>query len=244
MSARAPFAALALTAFAAAADETAWFQKTTQALVDAIAAGDKAAWDAALADDWMVTTEDGEVQGKAKFLAELRPLPAGFSGVIKVQDLTVKDLGGAAVVHYWLDETEHVFDQVLHTRYVVTDTYRRDGKAWKAVAEQVTVVPRDLEPIQVDTRIWPQLAGEYAMSERTPRRYRVFLREGSLYGGADEKSAALLIPLSPLVFHQKGTIHLMVFVQDAKGEIVEVRELHKYNEVAMHRVRGAPAGGK
>jgi hypothetical protein len=37
----------------------------------------------------------------------------------------------------------------------------------------------------------------------------------------------------------------MVFVQDQRGEVTGVRELHKYNEVAMRRVPGpAPAGGK
>jgi len=196
-------------------------------------------WRAGLADDCIVTTEDGEVQGKAKFLDDLRPLPPGFSGNIKVQDLTVNDLGGAAVVHYLLDETEDIFGQVLRTKYIVTDTWRRADGGWKIVATQVVVVPRDLEPVEVDKRGWPALVGDYALSEKTPRRYRVFLRDGSLWGGADEKSATLLIPLSPLVFHQKGSIHLMVFVQDTAGRVEAVRELHKYNEVAMRRVHAA-----
>jgi hypothetical protein len=237
--------AFLLAAAALASGEAEWFQKTTQALVDAIATGDKAVWDAALAEDFIVTTEDGEVQDRAKFLQELQPLPPGFSGTITVRDLTVKDLGGAAVVHYLLDETETIFGQVLHTKYLETDTWRREGKGWKAVASQVTVVPRDLEPVAVDKHLWPSLAGDYALSPQMPRRFRVFFRDGSLYGGPDEKSAALLIPLSPLVFHQKGTIHLLIFVQDEKGEVTEVRELHKYNEVIMRRAPGgASAGGR
>lgn len=216
--------------------DVGWFQKTTQSLLDAVTAGDKAPWAAVLADDYTVTNEDGEVQDRAQLLATLAPLPKGFAGEIRVRDLTVKDLGSAAVAHYLLDETETIFGQNLHTKYLETDVYRRAGASWKMVASQVTVVPRDLEPVEVDKRGWPSLAGEYALSPQTPRRYRVFLRDGSLYGGSDEKSAALLIPLSPLVFHQKGTIHLMVFVRNAKGEVTEVRELHKYNEVIMHRL--------
>jgi ketosteroid isomerase-like protein len=218
------------------AADPAWFQKTAQAMADAVASGDKSVWDAVLAPDFSVTTEDGEVLDRKRVLDDLRPLPAGFSGVLKVVDLTVKDLGEAAVVHYWLDETETIFGQALHTRYVETDTWRRAGAGWKLLASHVTVVPRDLEPIEVDKRGWPSLAGEYRLSEKTPRRYRVFLRDGSLYGGPDEKSATLLIPLAPLVFHQKGSIHLMIFVRDASGAVREVREIHKYNELRMTRV--------
>jgi hypothetical protein len=66
--------------------------------------------------------------------------------------------------------------------------------------------------------------------------YEVRLRDGALYGGRDQQSATLLIPLAPLVFFQKGSIHTMIFVRDVSGEIREVRELHKYNEVVMKRV--------
>jgi hypothetical protein len=69
------------------------------------------------------------------------------------------------------------------------------------------------------------------------------MREGALYGGRDAQTATLLIPLAPLAFFQKGSIHLMIFVPDKSGAITEVRELHKYNEVRMKRVLNTrPAG--
>jgi hypothetical protein len=220
-------------------DPTSWFQSTTQALFDAVAAGEKPVWDRVLDADCMITTEDGEVFDKARFMEELRPLPPGFSGEIKVRGLTVRSLGGTAVVHYWLDETEDIFGQQLRTTYVETDTYRRAGDSWKAVAMQVTVVPRDLEPIELSSAGWPALVGDYRYSERATSRYQVFVRDGALYGGRDPKSATQLIPLAPLVFFQKGSIHIMVFVQDTTGAVSEVRELHKYNEVRLQRV-GVP----
>jgi hypothetical protein len=39
------------------------------------------------------------------------------------------------------------------------------------------------------------------------------------------------------VFYVQGSIHIIVFVQDASGSVNELRELHKYNEVRMTRVR-------
>jgi hypothetical protein len=231
---------VSFAARASTPDLTAWFQSTTQALFDAVAAGDKPVWDRFLDADCMITTEDGEVFDKARFMEELRPLPAGFSGQIKVRGLTVRPSGGTAVVHYWLDETEDIFDQQLRTTYVETDTYRRAGDSWKALAMQVTVVPRDLEPIEVSSADWPALVGDYRYSEKATSRYQVFVRGGALYGGRDPKSATELIPLAPLVFFQKGSIHIMVFVQDPTGAVREVRELHKYNEVRMQRVVGPP----
>jgi hypothetical protein len=203
--------------------------------MDAITNGDPAVWDRVMDADCIITTEDGEFQRKRRFLEELKPLPRGFSGKITVRDLTVRQLGAAAVVHYWLDELEQIFDQQLQTTYVETDVYRRSGASWQMVAMQVTVVPRDLEPIAQPATDWQELLGDYRYSDAATSRYQVFARDGALYGGRDQKSATRLIPLAPLVFFQQGSIHIMIFVRDASGSIGEVRELHKYNEVRMKR---------
>ena len=214
---------------------TSWFLQRTQALYDAVARGDKTVWRRTLADDCIVTDEDGHVYDKAGFLATLRALPKGFSGVIRVRHLTARTFGAAASVHYWLDEHEDVLGQMLHTVYVETDTYRRQGGEWRMIAAQVTVVPADLEPVAVDERGWPQLAGSYRLGGLSGPVSHAYLRHGSLYWGSDEKSAKLLIPLSPLVFFVQGSIHTIVFVRDPAGRITEALELHKYNEVAMRR---------
>ena len=163
-----------------APDPSEWFRSTTQALMDAVTDGDKAVWDRVLDADCIITTEDGEFQRKAKFLEELKPLPRGFSGKITVRDLTVRQLGGAAVVHYWLDELEQIFDQQLNTTYVETDVYRRDGASWRMVAMQVTVVPRDLAPIPQRSADWQELLGDYQYSPAATSRYRVFMRDDAL----------------------------------------------------------------
>jgi hypothetical protein len=201
--------------------------------------GEKTVWDRTLDDDCLITTEDGKFLSKAEMLKNVRPLPAGFAAHIDVRDVTVRRVGDAAVVHYWLDEVETIFGQELRTTYVQTDTYRRADGVWKAIAQHETVVPRDLEPIAVDSRDWKQLLGYYRFSERATSRYHVFERDGTLYGGNDESSATRLIPLAPLVFFQQGSIHIMIFVKDPGGAVNEVRQLHKYNEVRMRRAAGS-----
>jgi hypothetical protein len=219
------------------ADFKTWVEKTAQTLYDAVGVGDTAPWKRVIAADFIYTSEDGEVQNAAEFIAGLKPLPPGFSGGIKVADVSVRDIGGGAVAHYLLDEWEDIYGQKLHTKYLVTDTYRRHDRTWQMVASQTTVVPRDLEPVQVDTSKWPALVGEYRLSDQANRSYHVYLRDGALYAGSSEEKATSLIPLSPLVFFQKGSIHTMIFVEDAAGVITEVCEVHKYNELVMKRVR-------
>ncbi|MDE2138232.1 MAG: nuclear transport factor 2 family protein [Gammaproteobacteria bacterium] len=230
----------AMPAVAADQDDAAWFRATTQALWDAVTDGAPAVWDRVLDADCLITNEDGVVVGRRKYLEDIKPLPPGFSGDIRVRDLTVRSLGPTAVVHYWLDERENIFDQQLKTTYVETDTWRRAADSWVMVAMQVTVVPRDLEPVpNAAAGGWRELLGEYRYGERATSRYRVFVRDGALFGGTDPRSATRLIPLAPLVFYQQGSIHLMIFVRGRGGAVNEVRQLHKYNEVRMERVRGA-----
>lgn len=223
----------------AAAPDAAWFQKTTQALFDALAPGDKTPWEQTLADGCIITDEDGHIQSKAELLKDFSPLPPGFSGKIVIRDLKVQDLGDAAVAHYRLVESEDVMGQKLHTDYLTTDTYRETPAGWKIVASQVTVVPRDLDPVSVDPRVFAPLVGTYKLTPTAPNSYVVFIEGQDLYGGRDQRSATRLIPLSPQVYFQAGSIHTMIFVVDAAGAVTEVREVHKYNELAYRRIPAA-----
>ncbi len=220
-----------------AVPDQAWFQQNSQALADALAPGNKSVWDKAYASDALISDEDGKVQTKAELLKDFGPLPPGSSGDLKVIDLKVIPIGTVgAVVDYVLDEHEAVQGQELHTQYTTTDVYRSQLGGWKIVASHVTVVPRDMDPVPVDKSGWPLLVGEYRVGPLSKHSYHVYLREGSLFGGADEQSATALIPLSPLVYFQAGSIHTMIFVPDGKGGIAEVREVHKYNELVLKRV--------
>ena len=227
-------------AAAATNTETTWFLNRTQALYDGVTAGNRAIWRRTLSDDCIITDEDGHVYDKTAFIDTVRSLPKGFSGDIRIRHLTVRTFGAAASVHYWMDEHEDALGDKLHTVYVETDTYRRESGTWKMIAAQVTVVPADLKPVTVDKRGWPELVGSYRLGKEAPGVvYHAYLRGDSLYWGSDEKSAKLLIPLSPLVFFVQGSIHTMVFVPDGTRHIAEALELHKYNEVAMQRIGSA-----
>ena len=234
-----PVMLVASSAYAATPD-TAWFQQQTQALYDGVTSGDPKPWDEDIAADCIYTSEDGTTQSKAEVVKSIVPLPKGFSGGIKVMEFQLREAAGAVVTHYINDEWEDVFGQHLHTKYVNTDTWALRTGRWQIVATHATVVPRDEDPVPVSPKAFAAVVGSYSFDPAGKRVYKVFIRAGKLFGGKDEQSATELIPLSPLVYFQAGSIHTMIFVADAKGRVTELREIHKYNDLAYKRLDTAP----
>src|SRR5919198_4274172 len=163
---------------------TEWFQGIEQLLMDAIAAGNAAAWDQIMDDRCVVTSEEGEVRPKSAFLKELRPLPPGLEGGIRVRDLTVQEFSGFAVVRFLADEWETVFGQRLTTQYRVTDTFRRAESTWQMVSSHISVVTTDPPAQKVATDTWAGLAGTYQLLPNG-WKFHVVLRDHQLFGGRD-----------------------------------------------------------
>ena len=75
-------AAQALPPEPPAITETELVQRTQQ-LYDAVIPGNQTPWKAFYADDAMVYDEKGRAMDKKALLADLEPMPAGYSGTIK-----------------------------------------------------------------------------------------------------------------------------------------------------------------
>jgi hypothetical protein len=223
---------------AEAADAVRWFRATEQKLMDAIASGDKAAWDRVTDDSWVLTSEEGQLMGKKQFLDELRPLPAGLKGDISVQDLTVQHLEKVAIVRFLADEWETVFGQRLSTRYRVTNVYRRDREEWKMVASHLSVVTQDPPAQEVSRDQWPSFVGTYRL-QPDGWTLTVEMRDGLLWAGRDPKKLRQFIPLAPNVFVLSGSLGEWIFVTD-KGGVTHVLNFRKFEPLVWTRVDGAP----
>src|SRR6266853_4947167 len=106
----------------------------TQQLYDAVVPGYQAPWKKYFADDCIFADEKGRTLDKTKLIADITPMPAGYSGTIKIANVQSRIIGNTAVLSYDLSETETIFGQELHARYHTTDTWlQRDG-AWKIIA--------------------------------------------------------------------------------------------------------------
>jgi hypothetical protein len=223
---------------AEAAEAVRWFRSTEQKLMDAIATGDKEAWDEVTDPTWVLTTEEGQLMSKKQFLDELRPLPAGLKGDISVQDLTVQHVGDVAIVRFLADEWETVFGQRLSTRYRVTDAYRRDREEWKMVASHVSVVTQDPPAQAVSKEQWPSFVGAYRLLP-DGWTFTVELRDGLLWGGRDPKKLRQFVPLAPNAFVLSGSLGEWIFVTD-KGAVTHVLNFRKFEPLVWSRVEDGP----
>ena len=110
--------------------------RRTQELYDAIVPGNQAPWKKYFADDCIFTDEKGRVFDKPKLIADIAPLPKGYSGRIKIENAQSRIIGNTALLSYDADESETIFGQNLKARYHVTDTWlQRNGK-WQIIASQ------------------------------------------------------------------------------------------------------------
>jgi Domain of unknown function (DUF4440) len=60
--------------------------RRTQELFDAIVPGNQAPWKKYFADDCIFADEKGRILDKPKLIADITPMPAGYSGTIKIEN--------------------------------------------------------------------------------------------------------------------------------------------------------------
>src|SRR5262249_3992571 len=113
------------------------------------------------------------VKDRARLLAELTPLPPGYSGWITVEEFRCRDFGAFAVTTYVLDEHESVEGHAVGTRYRASDTWRRTDAGWRVVAMQGTALPQDPPAAPAAGTALADYQGVYSLSEHTSQVLRV-----------------------------------------------------------------------
>jgi hypothetical protein len=150
---------------------TATLQRATQALVDALAPGERGVWEHYTDLSLIYVTEDNEVKSRTQLLADMKPLPPGSSGWIVVQEFRCTHFGSFAVTTYIMDEHESIEGHELHARYRGSDTWRATADGWRLVAAQVYAVPQD-PPRGAPAALLADYEGVYSLSAVTRRRSR------------------------------------------------------------------------
>src|ERR1041385_8309621 len=87
--------------------------RRTQELFDAVVPANPEPWKKYYADDCLFADEKGRQLDKTKLVADITPLPKGYSGTIKLVKPVSRIIGDTAILSYDLDETETVFGQHL-----------------------------------------------------------------------------------------------------------------------------------
>ena len=133
-----------------------------QALLDAIAPGDRKIWDAALAPDAVYVDENGVILDRAEFMKQLDPLPPGASGTLRIASYSARIAGDLATVVHTDDEQENYHGQMLSTRYLMTETWHRESGEWKLHMVHAYAILKDPPPVTLPAKELPEYAGRYS----------------------------------------------------------------------------------
>jgi len=213
--------------------------RRTQDLYDAVAAGDQAPWKQYFADDCIFSDEKGRTMDKNKLVADITPLPTGYSGVIKLEHVQSRIYDDVAVLSYDANEAETIFGQQLSARYHITDTWLRRNGNWQIVASQAHRYYEDPALGKVDPKKFADFIGTYELAPGG--QTRTVLSEGdSLFVERNGKKDQLLPETSDLFF-RKGIEGRILFRYDKDGKVDGLID-RRNNEDVVWRKKAASDG--
>ena len=212
----------------------------TQELYDAIVPGDQAPWKKYFADDCIFSDEKGRTFDKAKLIADITPLPTGYSGSIKVNNVQSRIINDTAVLSYDLDETETIFGQNLRARYHVTDTWLRRSGEWKIIASQAHRYYEDPAIGKIDPKKFGDFVGIYELAPDQTRS--VTAEGGNLFVERKGKREQLnkkeqLFPETSDLFFRKGVEGRILFRYDAHGKVDALIDRRNNEDVVWAKKR-------
>lgn len=208
--------------------------RRTQELVDSVAAGDKRPWKKYFADDCLFFDERGRNMNKEALVADIEPLPDGYSGKIKVRNPQSHIDGEVAILSYDLDESETAYGQVMKARYHETDTWMKRSGAWQIVAGQVLRYYEDPAPGQVDARTYANYVGVY---ETAPgKTMTVSLEHGHLFRQRGDHAKAELIPEAEGIFFRKGVEGRTLFRRGTDGKVDALIDRRNNEDIIWKKV--------
>lgn len=205
-----------------------------QALLDAIAPGDRKVWDEVLAPEAVYVDENGVIMNRAEYLKQLDPLPAGASGTLRIASYSAHVTGDLACVIHTDDEEENYHGQILHAQYLMTETWRRDGGAWKLYIVHVYAVLKNPPAIDLPVAALAEYAGRYSGGDDLA--YVVQWDGKQLTGGRVGR------PLSPLRTEVRDVLFVpgqprvrKIFQRDKEGRITGFVDRREGEDLVWHR---------
>src|SRR6266513_5149205 len=182
--------------------------RRTQELYDAIVPGNQAPWKKYFADDCIFADEKGRVFDKPKLIADIAPLPKGYSGSIKIENAQSRIIGNTALLSYDADESETIFGQNLKARYYVTDTWLQRNGEWQIIASQAHRYYEDPAVGKVDPKKFGDFIGTYELAADQTRS--VTAEDDKLFVERKGKKERLFPETSDLFF-RKGVESRILF---------------------------------
>src|SRR6266513_3280464 len=208
--------------------------RRTQELYDAVASANQEPWKKYFADDCIFADEKGRVFDKSKLVADITPLPAGYSGMIKIENAQSRIIGNTAILSYDADETETIFGQNLKARYHITDTWLQRNGNWQIIANQAHRYYKDPAVGKADAKKFADFIGTYELAAGQTRS--VTSEDDKLFVERNGKKEQLLPETSELFF-RKGVEGRILFRYAANGKVDALIDRRNNEDVVWKKTR-------
>lgn len=219
----------------AAADPTSVLRAQTQQLLDAVTSGDRAVWERTLDPRARYVSENATIDTRATFLPQIEPLPQGITGRLAVDGFTVEHFGDTAVTVYTARESETYFGQELAAEYLITDTWRRSGGAWRLVLSHVAVKQFDPPAIALPPEQLAEYAGTYRLTDAI--RYTIRRDGDGLVGErAGRPAQPLRVEVRDVLFVPGQPRSRKLFRRDPAGRVTGFVDRREGHDVTWQRV--------
>lgn len=206
--------------------------RRTQELLDAVVPGNQEPWKKYYADDCLFADEKGRQMDKQKLVADITPIPKGYSATLKVANPVSRIFGDTAILSYDSDETETVFGQHLTARYHGTDTWLRRNGIWQIVASQTMRYYEDPAIGRAEVAKFPDYSGTYELAEGQTRKVSV---EGeSLFVERNGKREQLF-PEAGDIFFRKGVEGRILFRTGTDGKVDALIERRNNEDIVWRK---------
>ncbi|PYI85321.1 MAG: hypothetical protein DMF09_05435 [Verrucomicrobia bacterium] len=208
--------------------------RRTQELYDAIVPGNQAPWQKYFADDCIFADEKGRLLDKPKLIADITPMPTGYSGAIKIEKPQSRIIGSTAILSYDADETETIFGQNLKARYHVTDTWLQRNGEWKIIASQAHRYYEDPAVGKADPKKFTDYIGAYELAPGQTRS--VIAEDDRLFVERNGKKEQLL-PETSEVFFRKGVEGRILFRYASTGKVDALIDRRNNEDVIWRKTK-------
>src|SRR5437667_725158 len=206
----------------------------TQELYDTIVPGNQAPWKKYFAEDCIFADEKGRVLDKPKLIADINPMPGGYSGAIKIENAQSRIIGNTAILSYDADETETIFGQNLKAHYHITDTLlQRDGD-WQIIASQAHRYYEDPAVGKADSKKFADFIGTY---ELAPGQTRSVTSEGDKLFVERKGKKEQLLPETSELFFRKGVEGRILFRYAANGKVDALIDRRNNEDVIWRKTK-------
>jgi hypothetical protein len=170
-------------------------------------------------------------------LKELKPLPKGYLGSIKMGEPKVFAQENVIVFSHRDREELELYGQKLVTYFHSTDTWAKfqDGQ-WKIVAVQLMAIPNERKPMAVDPKKLDEYVGLYQLSSEVT--YTITREGDKLFGQHSGRGKEELLTLCADTFYRKGIWRgEKVFERDYKGQVVKLLDRRENNDLVWTKVK-------